>query len=93
MNDRWTLFFRDGDWFRKFLDSGEQGLVTLHLFTDVVHRGGPTYICEDGLKHMIKWSAKFIIPHGNIHQSMTGCMVDPKASRKWKMRMDGGLSM
>lgn len=50
--DNWHV---DGDWFKKFLDSGEQGLVTLHLFTDVVHQGGPTYICEDGLKHMIKW--------------------------------------
>ena len=47
--------FRDGDWFAKFLDSGEQALVTLMLFNDVKTRAGPTYICEDGLTHMIKW--------------------------------------
>ncbi|KAF8583488.1 hypothetical protein K439DRAFT_1348404 [Ramaria rubella] len=45
----------DGDWFTKFLDSGEQGLVTIQLFNDVRTRAGPTYICEDGLNHMIKW--------------------------------------
>lgn len=45
----------DGDWFNHFLDSGEQGLVVIQLYTDIAPSAGGTYICEDGLAKMIKW--------------------------------------
>jgi len=45
----------DGDWFDRFLDSTEQALVTICLYTDVVHDGGPTYICPNALPKVIRW--------------------------------------
>ncbi|KIJ35524.1 hypothetical protein M422DRAFT_34651, partial [Sphaerobolus stellatus SS14] len=68
--DNWHV---DGDWFERYLDSGEQALVTLMLFNDVKTRAGPTYICEDGLKHMIKW----------VHDRPQGAttMRDPDGTR------------
>jgi len=45
----------DGNWFTHFLDSSEQSLLCVLLFNDVVPRAGGTFICEDGLMHIIKW--------------------------------------
>jgi hypothetical protein len=64
----------DGDWFKRFLDSPEQALQLILLFTDVVPRGGPTYIAEDGLAHMTKW----------LHDHPEGCdkgLLNPDGSR------------
>ncbi len=27
----------------------------IQLFTDIVPRGGGTYVCEDGIPQMVKW--------------------------------------
>jgi hypothetical protein len=35
---------KDGDFFRHFLDSPEQGLLTFVLWTDMVHKGGGTFV-------------------------------------------------
>lgn len=40
---------KDGDFFRHFLDSPEQGLLTIVAWTDVVPLGGPTYIATDSV--------------------------------------------
>lgn len=40
---------KDGDFFRHFLDSPEQGLLTLVLWTDVVHQGGATFVACDSV--------------------------------------------
>ncbi len=40
---------KDGDWFRHFLDSPEQGLLTIILWSDVVERGGATYLACDSV--------------------------------------------
>ncbi len=40
---------KDGDFFLHFLDSPEQGLLTIVLWSDVVHRGGPTFIATDSV--------------------------------------------
>ena len=40
---------KDGDFFRHFLDSPEQGLLVFVNWTDVVHHGGPTYISTDSV--------------------------------------------
>jgi len=45
----------DGDWYRHFLDSGEGALVIIQVYTDILPRGGGTYICEDGLPGVTKF--------------------------------------
>jgi Phytanoyl-CoA dioxygenase (PhyH) len=40
---------KDGDFFRHFLDSPEQGLLTIVLWTDMHHRGGGTFIAPDSV--------------------------------------------
>jgi hypothetical protein len=44
----------DGDFFVHFLDSGEQGLLVIPLFTDIQEHAGGTMICTDAIKHMAK---------------------------------------
>jgi hypothetical protein len=50
---------KDGDFFRHFLDSPEQGLLVIVLWSDVVHRGGPTYLATDSVKPV----AEFLAAH------------------------------
>ncbi len=40
---------KDGDFFRHFLDSPEQGLLTFVLWTDVVSQGGGTFVAADSV--------------------------------------------
>ena len=40
---------KDGDFFRHFLDSPEQGLLTIVLWTDMHHRGGGTFVAPDSV--------------------------------------------
>jgi hypothetical protein len=40
---------KDGDFFRHFLDSPEQGLLTLVLWSDVRHQGGATFVASDSV--------------------------------------------
>jgi Phytanoyl-CoA dioxygenase (PhyH) len=49
----------DGDFFRHFLDSPEQGLLTLVLWTDVVHQGGATFVATDSVGPV----ARFLLDH------------------------------
>ncbi len=44
----------DGDWFVHFLDSPEQALLVIPLFSDIDPKGGGTVICTDGIKHIAK---------------------------------------
>lgn len=52
--DNWH---NDGDWFTHFLDSPEQALLVIPLFTDIDSKGGGTAICTDGIglvaKHLV----------------------------------------
>jgi hypothetical protein len=41
---------KDGDWFRHFLDSPEQGLLVIVFWRDVVERQGPTYVAVDSIE-------------------------------------------
>jgi len=50
---------KDGDFFRHFLDSPEQGLLTLVLWSDVQHQGGPTYVATDSVRPV----ARFLADH------------------------------
>jgi hypothetical protein len=40
---------KDGGYFRHFLDSPEQGLLTLVMWTDMCHQGGGTFIAPDSI--------------------------------------------
>ncbi|KAJ9610473.1 hypothetical protein H2200_005250 [Cladophialophora chaetospira] len=45
----------DGDFFIHFLDSPEQGLLVIPLFTDIHPNGGGTWICNEGPKRVGQW--------------------------------------
>ena len=44
-----------GDFFIHFLDSPEQGLLVIPLYTDIHPNGGGTWICSEGPKRIGKW--------------------------------------
>jgi len=50
---------KDGDFFRHFLDSPEQGLLTLVLWSDVHHQGGATFVAADSVGPV----ARFLAAH------------------------------
>jgi hypothetical protein len=49
---------KDGDFFRHFLDSPEQGLLVFVNWTDVVHQGGPTFIATDSVPVVARFLAE-----------------------------------
>lgn len=49
---------KDGDFFRHFLDSPEQGLLTIVLWTDVRHRGGATFVAADSVAPVARYLAE-----------------------------------
>jgi Phytanoyl-CoA dioxygenase (PhyH) len=50
---------KDGDFFRHFLDSPEQGLLAFVLWTDMRHRGGGTFVAADSVGVV----ARFLADH------------------------------
>ncbi|CAE6460179.1 unnamed protein product [Rhizoctonia solani] len=50
--DNWHC---DGDFFLHFLDSPEQGLLVIPLYSDIKPRGGGTYIAEDSIGVIARW--------------------------------------
>jgi hypothetical protein len=48
---------KDGDFFRHFLDSPEQGLLTLVLWTDVRNKGGATFVAADSVAPVARYLA------------------------------------
>jgi hypothetical protein len=50
---------KDGDFFRHYLDSPEQGLLTLVLWSDVAHQGGATFVATDSVAPV----ARFLADH------------------------------
>lgn len=49
---------KDGDFFRHFLDSPEQGLLVIALFSDIAPRGGSTYLACDSVGHVARLLAE-----------------------------------
>jgi len=45
----------DGDFFVHYLDSPEQGLLVIPLFTDIVEGGGGTMICPKAIPKVARW--------------------------------------
>ncbi|KAF8579131.1 hypothetical protein K439DRAFT_1620759 [Ramaria rubella] len=52
--DNWHV---DGDFFVHYLDSPEQGLLVIPLFSDIKSRGGGTFISPEGLEHVARYLA------------------------------------
>ena len=48
---------KDGSFFRHFLDSREQALLTVVYWSDVAHRGGGTFIAPDSIRHVARFLA------------------------------------
>jgi hypothetical protein len=48
---------KDGDFFRHFLDSPEQGLLTLVLWSDVEHQGGATFVAAGSVGPVARFLA------------------------------------
>lgn len=48
---------KDGDFFRHFLDSPEQGLLTFVLWTDMLHKGGGTFVAADSVPVVARFLA------------------------------------
>lgn len=40
---------KDGDWFRHFLDSPEQGLLTIVIWSDILPQSGGTFVAPDSI--------------------------------------------
>jgi hypothetical protein len=49
---------KDGDFFRHYLDSPEQGLLTLVLWSDVRHQGGATFVAADSVGPVARFMAQ-----------------------------------
>src|ERR687885_1718828 len=70
---------KDGDFFRHFLDSPEQGLLTLVLWTDMYHQGGGTYIAADSVPVIARYLAEHpegVLPTDFDFQALTRQCTD-----------------
>ena len=50
---------QDGAFFRHFLNSREQALLTIVYWSDVAHQGGGTFITPDSVKHIARYLADY----------------------------------
>jgi hypothetical protein len=67
---------KDGDFFMHFLDSPEQALLTVVLWSEVVPRGGATFLACDSVPHV----ARYLAAHtGGVNpvEFPTQSFVDP----------------
>jgi hypothetical protein len=64
---------KDGDFFRHFLDSPEQGLLTIVLWSDVLPKGGSTFVAGDSVGVVARFLAQHpegVTPGGFDFKSM-----------------------
>ncbi len=50
---------KDGDWFRHFLDSPEQGLLTIVIWSDIEPGSGGTFIAPDSIGPIARYLARY----------------------------------
>ncbi len=50
-----TGWHKDGSYFKHFLDSREQALLTIILWSDVQHQGGGTFIAPDSVRLVARY--------------------------------------
>ncbi|KAJ5310098.1 uncharacterized protein N7443_002559 [Penicillium atrosanguineum] len=62
----------DGDFFTHFLDSPEQGLLVIPLFTDIQEHAGGTMVCSDSIKSVARYLydhpegvSPYMVPRGS----------------------------
>lgn len=65
---------KDGSFFRHFLDSREQGLLTIVYWSDVVHKGGGTFVAPDSIKVVAEYLAAH--PEGIDDGDAFGKLID-----------------
>ena len=61
MPSEWAVgggWHKDGDWFRHYLDSPEQGLLVIVLWRDVVDAQGPTHVAVDSIPGVARLLAR-----------------------------------
>ncbi len=49
---------KDGSYFRHFLDSREQALLTVVLWSDMLHKGGSTFVAPDSVRVIARYLAE-----------------------------------
>ena len=59
INAKTGRWHQDGAFFRHFLNSREQALLTIVYWSDVAHQGGGTFISPDSVRHV----ARFLADH------------------------------
>ncbi len=65
---------KDGSFFRHFLDSREQGLLTVLYWSDVGHKGGGTFIAPDSIAVVARYLADH--PEGVDPSTDFGALID-----------------
>jgi hypothetical protein len=50
-----TGWHKDGSYFKHFLDSREQALLTIVLWSDMLHQGGGTFVSPDSVRIIAKY--------------------------------------
>ncbi|KAH7927758.1 hypothetical protein BV22DRAFT_1103457 [Leucogyrophana mollusca] len=76
--DNWHV---DGDFFVHYLDSPEQALLVIPVFSDIKPRGGGTYIAPEGIDMVAKYLAAHpegVLPTGMSFTPSTSTYTDPK---------------
>lgn len=66
---------KDGDFFRHFLDSPEQALLTLILWTDMLPKGGGTFVAADSVPVVARFLADHpegVLPDGFDYAELIG---------------------
>lgn len=53
----WHNWHKDGDFFRHFIDSPEQGLLVIGIFSDIAEGDGATYLACDSVGHIARYLA------------------------------------
>ena len=57
---------KDGDWFKHFLDSPEQGLLTIVIWSDILPESGGTFVAPDSVGHIARQLAQY--PEGQYNR-------------------------
>lgn len=74
-SEEWMLWHKDGDFFRHFLDSPEQGLLVIAVYSDIEDRGGGTFLACDSVGHVARFLAEHpegVLPRGTPCDEIVG---------------------
>ncbi|KAF7784713.1 hypothetical protein Agabi119p4_878 [Agaricus bisporus var. burnettii] len=86
-----TNWHVDGDFFIHFLDSPEQALLVIPIYSDIAPRGGGTMICPDGIDLVAKYLASHpegVRPVGVAFAPSNSTYQDPKDDPEYLSTLD-----